>query len=38
MAEEPIFAFKRDSIGVEDYKNLIMEFLKLCQQPEKTSR
>lgn len=34
MAQEPIFTFKRDSIGAEDYKNLTTEFLELCQQRE----
>ena len=34
MAQEPIFIFKHDSIGAEDYKQLTNEFLTLCQQPE----
>ncbi len=31
MAQEPIFLFKANSTGVEDYKTLTKEFLKLCQ-------
>jgi chromosome partitioning protein len=34
MAQEPIFTYKHDSNGAEDYKNLTTEFLSLCQQPE----
>lgn len=34
MAQEPIFTYKHDSIGAEDYKQLTNEFLTLCQQPE----
>ena len=31
MAEEPIFIFKPDSFGAQDYKQLTDEFLKICQ-------
>ena len=34
MAMEPIFSFKPNSHGAEDYKHLTSEFLKLCQQQE----
>jgi len=32
MAQEPIFLFKPDSPGAQDYENLTKEFLTLCQQ------
>lgn len=35
MAQEPIFTFKADSVGAQDYENLINEFLNLCHQLEK---
>jgi chromosome partitioning protein len=31
MAMEPIFSFKADSPGAEDYAQLTKEFLSLCQ-------
>lgn len=31
MAQEPIFKFKADSVGAQDYETLTNEFLKLCQ-------
>lgn len=31
MAQEPIFIFKQDSIGAQDYKQLTKEVIKLCQ-------
>lgn len=31
MAQEPIFTFKPDSPGAQDYKQLMEEFLNLCQ-------
>ncbi len=31
IAEEPIFIFKSNSAGAEDYKQLTKEFLKLCR-------
>ena len=34
MAQEPVFTYKHDSNGAEDYKNLTNEFLSLCQPPE----
>ena len=30
MAQEPIFIFKPNSAGAEDYENLTKEFLKIC--------
>ncbi|MBM3209311.1 ParA family protein [Candidatus Shapirobacteria bacterium] len=35
MAQEPIFTFKPDSSGGEDYQKLTTEFLNLCHQSEK---
>jgi chromosome partitioning protein len=32
MAQEPIFTFKPDSAGAEDYEQLTIEFLDLCNQ------
>lgn len=32
MAQEPIFIFKPDSSGAQDYQQLTEEFLNLCQQ------
>ncbi|HME42334.1 MAG TPA: ParA family protein [Syntrophorhabdales bacterium] len=34
MAQEPIFMYKDDSLGAEDYKQLCEEFLKVCLQAE----
>lgn len=31
MAQEPIFTFKSNSSGAEDYKELTKEFIKVCQ-------
>lgn len=31
MAQEPIFAYKKDSSGAEDYRQLTNDFLKLCR-------
>jgi chromosome partitioning protein len=36
MAQEPIFLFKSNSAGAEDYKQLTSEFLALCQTSEKS--
>ena len=35
MAQEPIFTFKGDSTGAQDYEQLTNEFLQLCQHQEK---
>lgn len=32
MAQEPIFSFKSDSTGAQDYQQLTNEFLQLCNQ------
>jgi chromosome partitioning protein len=32
MAQEPIFTFKADSTGAQDYEQLTNEFLQLCQK------
>ncbi len=32
IAQEPIFLFKENSAGTEDYKKLTEEFLKICQK------
>lgn len=32
MAQEPIFIFKSDSTGAQDYEQLTSEFLQLCNQ------
>jgi chromosome partitioning protein len=34
MAQEPIFIYKPDSTGAQDYEQLTNEFLKLCQLQE----
>lgn len=35
MAQEPIFTFKPESAGAQDYEDLTNEFLQLCNQSEK---
>jgi chromosome partitioning protein len=35
IARQPIFSYKPDSHGAEDYNNLVKEFLNLCQISEK---
>jgi chromosome partitioning protein len=35
MAQEPILTFKRDSVGAQDYEQLTIEFLELCQALDK---
>ena len=32
IAQEPIFIFKENSAGAEDYKKLTEEFLEICQK------
>lgn len=35
MAQEPIFSFKGDSSGAQNYEQLVEEFLNLCPQADK---
>lgn len=35
MAQEPIFIYKPDSTGAQDYEQLTNEFLQICQHQEK---
>ena len=37
MAQEPIFTFKPDSPGAQDYRDLTQEVLHLCQMPSATN-
>lgn len=37
MAQEPIFTFKPDSPGAQDYRELTQEVLRLCPMPSATS-
>ena len=37
MAQEPIFTFKPDSPGAQDYRDLTQEELHLCQMPSATN-